>query len=112
IAPVRLPGTRPSELLTVAVTGGRPTASSTGNVTRVPEPTTALIPPATNPAAATASISQPVIGASRGSLAHARRSALGGKWPSVRGVTLGNPALPAPRTAQPSRETSACPTAP
>src|SRR5919206_542383 len=53
MAPVRLPATRPSELLTVAVTGGRPTASSTGKVTRVPEPTTALIEPATRPAANT-----------------------------------------------------------
>src|SRR3954465_4350004 len=73
MAPVRLPGTRPRELETVAVTGGRPTASSTGKVTRVPEPTTALIPPAANPAAATATVSQPAIGASRGSLAHGAR---------------------------------------
>src|SRR3954468_20889372 len=72
MAPVRLPGTSPRELLTVAVTGGSPTASSTGKVTRVPDPTTALIPPAANPAAATATISHPVMRPSPGSLARGR----------------------------------------
>src|SRR3954454_10656134 len=80
MAPVRLPGTSPSELLIVAVTGGRPTASSTGKVTRVPEPTTALMPPAANPAAATATICHPVMRPSPRSLARrgARPSAGGG----------------------------------
>src|SRR3954452_13590214 len=64
MAPVRLPGTRPRELETVAVTGGRPTASSSGKVTRVPEPTTALIEPAASPARATATISHAVMPAS------------------------------------------------
>src|SRR3954454_11705361 len=64
MAPVRLPGARPRELEMVAVTGGSPTASSTGKVTRVPEPTTALIEPAARPARATATISHPVIAAS------------------------------------------------
>ena len=43
----------------VALTGGRPTASSAGNVTSVPEPTTALIAPATRPASATRTASHP-----------------------------------------------------
>jgi hypothetical protein len=60
-------------LLIVAVTGGSPTARSTGKLTNVPEPTTALMPPAANPAAATAAISQPVMRPSPSSLA--RRSA-------------------------------------
>src|SRR3954447_9647806 len=64
MAPVRLPGTSPRELETVAVTGGSPTASSTGKVTRVPEPTTALMEPAARPARATATISHPVMPAS------------------------------------------------
>ena len=37
--------------VTFAVTGGIPIASSAGNVTSVPAPTTAFIPPAVNPAA-------------------------------------------------------------
>src|SRR3954447_7238298 len=64
MAPVRLPGTRPSELEIVAVTGGGPTASSTGKVTRVPEPTTALIELAATPASTTATISHAVMPAS------------------------------------------------
>src|SRR5690625_1247948 len=38
-----------------AVTGGNPTDTSTGNVTRVPEPTTELIVPAQKPATSTRS---------------------------------------------------------
>ncbi len=45
-----LPGTRPTALLIVATTGGTPKATSTGKVMRVPDPTTALIPPAPTPA--------------------------------------------------------------
>ncbi len=52
------PGISPSALDTVAVTGGRPVASSTGKVIRVPDPTMVLIVPAQAPAAKTASISQ------------------------------------------------------
>jgi hypothetical protein len=52
IAPVTDPGTRPSPLETLAVSGGNPSASSTGNVTRVPDPTTVLIIPAQTPATA------------------------------------------------------------
>ena len=61
--------TSPMELLIDAVTGGRPTARRAGKVTRVPEPTTALMPPAAKPAAATASISHPVMRTSPTSLA-------------------------------------------
>src|SRR3954453_3474957 len=78
MAPVRLPGTRPRELETVAVTGGRPTASSTGKVTRVPDPTTALMPPAANPAAATATICHPVMRPPLRSLARRCRRLLAG----------------------------------
>src|SRR6266702_798998 len=53
-APNSEPGTSPRPLDTLAVSGGYPTASSTGNVTRVPDPTTELIMPATTPAPATA----------------------------------------------------------
>ena len=42
--------TRPMALEICAVTGGNPRATSTGKVTRVPEPTTVLIVPAQNPA--------------------------------------------------------------
>ena len=41
-------------LETLATTGEYPRASRTGNVSSVPEPTTALIVPAPNPAATTA----------------------------------------------------------
>src|SRR3954470_17255492 len=79
--PLRLPAIRPRELLIVAGTGGRPTASSTGKLTKVPEPTTELMPPAANPAAATATISHPVMRSSPSSLtrrpSHAR---LGTRW--------------------------------
>ena len=44
--PEALPGTRPIAFDMVAVTGGNPNATSVGNVTRVPDPTTALIVPA------------------------------------------------------------------
>src|SRR4051794_11071292 len=60
MAPLREPGTRPSALETFAVIGGRPTASSTGKVMRVPEPTMVLMVPAPMPAAKTASASQNV----------------------------------------------------
>src|ERR1700712_4129244 len=65
MAPVRLPGTRPRALEMEAVTGARPTASSTGKVTSVPEPTTALMDPAASPASATATISHAVMAALR-----------------------------------------------
>src|SRR3954451_18119511 len=42
---------------TLAVTGGKPKASSVGNVISVPEPTTALMAPAATPARAMARIS-------------------------------------------------------
>ncbi len=58
MAPLIEPGTRPRVLDTLAVTGGRPVASSTGKVIRVPEPTMVLIVPAPMPAAKTASDSQ------------------------------------------------------
>src|SRR3954447_20130434 len=58
MAAERLPGTRPTVLETLAVTAGRPQASSVGKVTRVPDPTTALIVPAATPASRTASASQ------------------------------------------------------
>ena len=51
MAPETEPGTRPTELETLAVTGGTPNASSVGKVIRVPEPTTVLIAPAAAPAA-------------------------------------------------------------
>lgn len=54
------PKTSPRELETVAVTGGRPVATSTGKVISVPEPTMVLMVPAPMPAAKTASISQMV----------------------------------------------------
>lgn len=58
MAPLMDPGIRPSALDTVAVTGGSPVASRTGNVISVPDPTMVLIVPAPTPAAKTASISQ------------------------------------------------------
>lgn len=57
MAPLIEPGIRPRALETAAVTGGRPVARSTGNVIRVPEPTTVLMAPAPAPAPNTASIS-------------------------------------------------------
>src|SRR5688500_8856250 len=45
---------------TLAVTAGKPSASSVGNVIRLPEPATALTAPAPMPAAMTASASSPV----------------------------------------------------
>src|SRR3954447_26206482 len=79
--PLRLPAIRPRELLVVAGTGGRPTASSTGKLTKVPETTTEMMPPAANPAAAADTISHPVMRSSPSSLtrrpAHAR---LGTRW--------------------------------
>src|SRR6188768_1869652 len=50
MAPVSDPGTSPSPLDTLAVSGGYPSARSTGKVTSVPEPTIALIIPAHTPA--------------------------------------------------------------
>ena len=44
---------------TLAVTDGRPTASSVGNVIKLPEPTNALTAPAPKPAAITAIASTP-----------------------------------------------------
>jgi hypothetical protein len=46
------PVIRPMAFDVVAVTGGYPSATRTGNVTSVPEPTTALISPAHSPARA------------------------------------------------------------
>src|SRR4029079_2112792 len=51
-------GTRPTVWEALAAPPGRPQASSVGNVTRVPDPTTALIVPAATPARRTASASQ------------------------------------------------------
>ncbi|BCO47734.1 hypothetical protein MINTM002_34080 [Mycobacterium intracellulare] len=45
-----LPATRPVAFDMVAVTGGKPSATSVGKVIRVPEPTSALIAPAASPA--------------------------------------------------------------
>ncbi len=45
---------------TLATIGGYPTASSVGNVISVPEPITALIAPAANPAASTRMTSSPL----------------------------------------------------
>ena len=50
IAPDTDPGASPKVLDTLAVTGGSPTARSTGKVINVPEPTTVLIVPAHTPA--------------------------------------------------------------
>src|SRR5829696_7908561 len=47
-----LPGTRPTVLLTLAVTGGTPNANRVGNVINVPDPTTVLMVPAATPARA------------------------------------------------------------
>ena len=57
-AELTAPGTRPTLLETLATTGGYPIASSTGKVMRVPDPITALMVPAPNPAAMTAMISR------------------------------------------------------
>lgn len=57
MAPLMEPGTKPRVLDTLAVTGGRPVASSTGKVMSVPEPTMVLMVPAPMPAK-TASDSQ------------------------------------------------------
>ena len=48
--PDTLPATKPTAFDIVEVTGGYPSATSVGNVMRVPEPTTALIAPAPTPA--------------------------------------------------------------
>ena len=58
MAPDSEPGTSPRVLETLAVTAGKPIASSVGKVIRVPDPTTALIAPAPTPASRTAAISQ------------------------------------------------------
>ena len=50
MAPVSDPGTSPSPFDTLAVSGGYPSARSTGKVTSVPEPTIVLIIPAHTPA--------------------------------------------------------------
>src|SRR3712207_9495403 len=55
-----------------------PISSRTGKLTRVPEPTTALMPPAARPAAATATISQPVMRTSRRGSHAAPRTRRGG----------------------------------
>src|SRR3954454_7950376 len=60
-APEADPGTRPTLLDTLAVTGAYPRASSTGKVISVPEPTTVLIVPAASPAASTRRASGSVI---------------------------------------------------
>src|SRR5690242_21468967 len=62
MAPVTEPGTSPRALETLAVTGGRPTASRTGKVISVPDPTMVLIVPAPIPAARTATASAGDIG--------------------------------------------------
>ncbi len=49
--------------VTFAVSGGTPSATSVENVTRVPDPTRALIPPAATPAARIASHSHQTMGA-------------------------------------------------
>lgn len=72
-----LPGMRPTALLIVDTTGGTPKATSAGKVMRVPEPTTALIPPAAIPATMT----RPICHGSR--LRFARNSMLRGR--NVRG---------------------------
>lgn len=46
----------------VAVTGGKPSATSTGKVTSVPDPTTVLINPAQTPASAMTPTSHHCIG--------------------------------------------------
>src|SRR5829696_6653331 len=61
MTPLTPPGTRPTQLETLASTGGKPTASSVGKVTSEPEPTTVLTPPATAPATRTARASATVI---------------------------------------------------
>src|SRR5687768_18576235 len=52
-----LPGTSPTVLLTLAVTGGTPNARRVGNVINVPDPTTVLMVPAATPARATSTAS-------------------------------------------------------
>src|SRR5262245_17325164 len=59
--PDRVPGTRPTLLLTLASTGGYPKPISVGNVMSVPEPTTVLIVPAAMPAPKMARASTAVV---------------------------------------------------
>src|SRR3954451_542122 len=60
MAPDSVPGTRPTVLETLAVTGGTPKASRVGKVMSVPEPTTVLIVPAAHPASRIATTSNGV----------------------------------------------------
>src|SRR5699024_5287147 len=53
--PEKPAATKPMALDICAVTGGKLTDTSTGNVTSVPDPTTELIVPAQNPASSTSS---------------------------------------------------------
>ncbi len=86
--PEALPGTRPIAFDMVAVTGGNPNATSVGNVTRVPEPTTALIVPAPTPARKMTTISTVVTGRRRSRRA---RRAAGARWSSSAGNSLRHP---------------------
>src|SRR4051794_754380 len=75
MAPDSVPGTRPTVLETLAVTGGTPKASRVGKVIRVPEPTMVLIVPAAMPASRMAATSNGVT-----SCAGRRRRGRGGRW--------------------------------
>jgi len=66
------PKTRPTVLLTFAVNGATPSATSTEKVIRVPAPTTALIAPAAAPAARTVRAETGLIGAVPGAAWRAR----------------------------------------
>src|SRR6478609_11796360 len=84
-----LPGTRPTVLLTLAVTGGTPNARRVGNVINVPDPTTVLMVPAATPARAISTASVGLTGR-QVLLAHQCRPTRGagrtaGRWPSPPG---------------------------
>src|SRR5699024_5161476 len=57
MVPLMPPKTRPTELEMLALTAGTPSARRVGKVTRVPDPTTVLIPPAHTAASTTTAIS-------------------------------------------------------
>src|SRR5215212_11679539 len=74
-------------LETLASTGGYPKASRVGKVTRVPEPTTALMAPATAPAASSATASQMSIARTLGGACeHQLAGVLGPDLRRLRGV--------------------------
>lgn len=112
MAPLTEPGISPRALDTVAVTGGSPVASRTGNVISVPEPTMVLMVPAPIPAAKTASASQMDKAISFGSVSRLPAVKVEGPPPimqegracqSGRGLTR----LPPPATRTPGQRVAA-----